>query len=261
MQLIDEIAHTSPLRDWPPLGKLAFALSLLIVNLLARSPFVPLLLLSVGAVLMYKACDGRMPRLLWIIILDAVAIIILGGIIITLLQPGEALWSTFVLGHKVSLTEEGLNTGALVMLRAGAGLTLMMFFALSTPIPHIFVALRRLHIPKEVAELTVLIYRYTFLLLESTARMYMAANSRLGFSSKRRGIGTTAKIAAGLFIGSLDMVDRSNIALGCRNYSGEFRPLMEPAMVDRYWSAATFASCLGVYALTLLSENWLILHG
>ena len=261
MQLMDEIANSSPLRKWPPLGKLALALSLLMINLLAASPFIPLVLFGIGAVLMYKACDGRIPRLLWFIILDAMAIVLFGGVIIALLQPGEVLWALDLSWLSLTVTDEGLNLGVLVVIRALAGLTLMMFFALSTPIPHIFVSLRRLHVPKEIAELTILVYRYTFLLLEMLARMYVAADSRLGYSSRRRSLGTTARIATGIFVNSLDMVDRSNIALGCRNYSGEFRPLREPAKMNGYWGAVTFASCLGMYALTLVSKDWLILHG
>ena len=41
MNTMDEIAYSSPFRDWSPLGKLALTLSLLVSSLIASSILIP----------------------------------------------------------------------------------------------------------------------------------------------------------------------------------------------------------------------------
>ena len=57
--------------------------------------------------------------------------------------------------------------------------------------------------PKEIIELTILVYRYSFLLLEQLDTMYIAATSRLGFKGTRSKLSTSAKLAVG-FVHPLD---------------------------------------------------------
>ncbi|MCL2145958.1 MAG: hypothetical protein FWH45_02115, partial [Methanomassiliicoccaceae archaeon] len=84
---------------------------------------------------------------------------------------------------------------------------------------------RKLRFPDVFVELLVLIYRYTFLLMETAESMHLAAECKFGYSGYRRSMNTTARLAVGVFMRSLDTAEKGQVALQCRNYRGEFQTL------------------------------------
>jgi energy-coupling factor transporter transmembrane protein EcfT len=128
---------------------------------------------------------------------------------------------------KLNITDAGISFALLLYARATAALLLMFSFAMSTPVPHMARALRRLRLPDVFVEMTVLIYRYTFLLMETAERMHLAAECKFGYSGYRRSMRTTARLTVGVFLRSMDTAERGQITLQCRNYRGEFRSLSE----------------------------------
>src|SRR5665647_689380 len=125
----------------------------------------------------------------------------------------------------------------------------MLFFATSTPIPHLSEAMEQLRLPKEISELVVLIYRYSFLLLELLGTMYLAAQCRLGFKGLRNKFRTSGKLAVGLFTRSMEVADRSQVALECRGFRGEFHSFRPPARVTWVWIIVPVLVFVGLYAL------------
>jgi cobalt/nickel transport system permease protein len=261
MNVIDDLAYGSHLRHWPPLGKLLLSFSLLVVNLFARSPFVPLIILLIGLGLMLLSTRGRIPLMLLFIILDGIMLVVIGVIIIAFIEPGAEIWSGSIFLIEADLGWAGVNKAILILVRSLAGMILMLSFAVSTPIPHIFIALRQLRIPAELAELTVLVYRYTFLLLEMLARMHVAAASRLGFNGYRTSLRTTSRIVVGVFINSLDQAERSQIALDCRNFQGEFHTFHRPESAGISWAIGPLALAASMYTITIYTEGWMIMKG
>ena len=242
---IDEIAYSSPFRDWPPLGKFMLALSLLAASLVAASVIVPSAIFFIGFTLLFYSTKMRFPRIIALVLLEGVGIILLGAIVVALVTGGEALWTVNLWGLTLVFSKQGVDLGMLVFMRALAGITVMLWFATSTPIPYLANALRQVRIPKELVELTVLIYRYSFLLLEQLDTMYVAAQSRLGFRGVKNKFRTSAKLSVGVFTRSLDMAERAQVALDCRSYRGEFHCYRPPAKITAKWvilSVLVFAS-------------------
>ena len=87
--------------------------------------------------------------------------------------------------------------------------------------------LRRLHVPKVVIELAVLIYRYLFVLLSVYGNMNHAAASRLGYDGVRRSIRTTGQVYGNLLASSLRRAGAYLDAMESRCYDGEIRFLEE----------------------------------
>ena len=252
MITIDEIAYNSPFRDWSPLGKFVLALSLLISSLVASSIVIPLLCFAIGFALLFYSTRLRFPRVIVIALLEGLLIFLLGAIVIALVTAGDPLWSIDIGIVQLTFSQQGVQLGAMVFLRALAGVTVMLFFATSTPLPQFANALRQVGIPKEFVELTVLIYRYSFLLLEQMGTMYVAANCRLGFQGYRNKYRTTAKLAVGVFTRSLDMADRSQVALDCRGYQGEFHSYRPPAKLSASWVSLSIAVFAGLFSINML---------
>ncbi len=252
MFAIDEIAYASPAKSWPPLGKLLLTLSLLISSLIAGTIIIPLVVLAIGGGMLAYSTRFRFPRVVALALLDGVVVIAVGAAIIALVTGGTPIWQMAWGPLVMAVSAHGLDLAVLVFVRAIAGVTVMLFFATSTPIPHFAHAMRRLRIPVEISELVILVYRYSFLILEESERMYVAATCRLGFVGFRNSLRTTAKLAVGMFIRSIEMAERSQIALCCRNFKGDFPTYRPPARTSMGWVIVSILSFIILFESNLL---------
>lgn len=255
---IGDMAYCSPAYGWPPLGKLALAIALLIASLASSTIFVPLLVLGIGAILLFYSTRFKFPRAIRLALLDAMFILLISTVILAFVTQGsgEPLFTLDLGFMQLSLYPQGVELAALIFVRALAGVVVMFFFATSTPIPHFAQALRSLRVPAYLAELVVLVYRYSFLLLEQLDVMYTAAQCRIGFRGTRNKFRTSGKLAVGLFIRSLDVADRSQNALSCRNFHGDFPSFRPPAKMTVAWAL------LPVFVVgSLLALNFLVVNG
>ena len=255
MFAMDEVAYASPFRDWSPLGKFVIALTLLISSLMASSIVIPFLVFIVGFCLMFYSTRFRLPRVITIALLEGLGIFLIGAIVISLVTSGDHLISIGLGDLELNFSKQGVDLGLLIFLRAVAGATVMLFFATSTPIPYLANALRQLRIPKEIVELIVLVYRYSFLLLEQMDSMYNAAECRLGLSGFKNRLRTTVKIMVGVFTRSLEVAERSQIALSCRSFKGEFHSYRAPAKLTARWVFASLLTFVLLYVINLMLVN------
>jgi energy-coupling factor transporter transmembrane protein EcfT len=245
--------------DWAPLGKLVFAIAILIVNLVSSSMLVPLVTMSMGLILMAYSTNFKIPLIIAFAILEAFLILIIGcGLIsVTGLAEDPGIWDTDFLWMHWHMTEASFNTAWLILLRGTAGITVMLSFATSTPIPHMSLALKQVRMPVEISEIVVLIYRYAFLLLERMEAMWNAAHSRLGFNGFRNNISTVAAIAVGIFIQSTNLSEKSQVALECRNYRGYFPVYREPAKMGLKWLVLIIVVFAVLYMFGKYTEGWI----
>lgn len=174
-------------------------------------------------------------------LLEGVVIFLIGALVIALVtREGKVLLDINLLSLNLSLTQGGVQRGLTVFLRALAGVAVMLFFATSTPIPHFAAVLRQLHIPSYITELVILVYRYSILLFETLATLYTGAQCRLGFQGTENRLRTTGKLAVGLFIRSWEIAERSQTALYCRNFRGDFPSFRPPARMTLVWGLLPF---------------------
>ncbi|WP_174590320.1 cobalt ECF transporter T component CbiQ [Methanocella conradii] len=244
---IDSLAYQSRALHWPPLGKLLLSICLLIGSLSSKSPYGPLLVLGVGLFLFLYSTGGKMPSFIIFLIGSVMAFSLAGVFIIALTQAGQPILGIAVAGATIGVTREGLSLAALVFLRTFAGLFVMLFFAASTPIPHIFNSLNSVGLPDYIAEITILIYRYSFMMLEQSWQMLNAAGCRMGFSGWRNSMRTMGMVAANMFIRSLEFAERSQYALQSRNFGGRFPLFQKPAEMTPAWGIISIVALAGVY--------------
>ena len=222
---VDMAAYRSPMIRWSPLGKLLLVLSLLVLDIASPSVWMSVFACGVGITLFAYGSSLRPPRVLMYLFLYAMVFIVISAVIFTVVIPGDTAFSLSFFGLTINFTDAGLSFGTLIFLRATAAVLLMFAFAVSTPVPHLAAALKKLRLPDVFIEMMVLIYRYTFLLMESAESMHLAAECKFGYSSYKKSAKTTSRIAVGVFIRSLDTAEKGQIALQCRNYRGEFKSL------------------------------------
>ncbi len=259
MSAIDSLAYKSPFRSWPPLGKLLFSLSLLCASILSPTPLVPLVVFLIGIALLYRSTSLRLPRLMGLACLNTFALLSISVLIIAAMAGGTPIWGIQVLGATLSVSAQSANLAILIFMRAIAGFSVLLFFATSTPVPHLFIALRQMGVPKHVSELTVLVYRYSFLVIEQAGQMWQAADCRLGFSSAGRAVSTSGYLVGNLFIRCMDFAERSQKALECRNFNGSFEPLRLPSALTWEWAAASAVSFAALFLAGQAFQNAFVL--
>jgi len=254
---MDELAYSSRMVGWAPLGKLLFVMAMLVVGLVVNSILIPIITFTIGICLMAYSTNLKVPLILSLAILEAIAIMILGSGMISIMgdHSATALWESKILWFDIYMTEVSFNKAWLIFFRAIAGVTLMLAFACSTPIPHLAHAFKTLHFPAEVTELIVLIYRYAFLLLEKFLTMLSAAQCRLGYNGSMTAIKSYAGAMAGTFIFSMELAEKSEAALACRNYEGYFPVYHTPSKMSVLWAVVSVGLAVGLYYLGTQTEG------
>ena len=254
---MDALAYSSRMLGWAPLGKLILVIAVLVVNVMTDSVVTAFAVLALGLALMAYSTNMKIPFMLGVAIAEALLILIVACGIISIngdhSQP--CIWSAHFLWLDFYMTADSFNQAWLVLLRSVAGITMMMAFATSTPIPHLAQALRQIRIPDEICEIVVLIYRYAFLLLERMDTMWSAAGSRLGFSGIRRSISTVASIAVGIFTSSMNLADKAQVSLECRGYRGYFPIYNRPQRAGIGWISVAIVAFALLYILGIHTEG------
>ncbi len=124
------------------------------------------------------------------------------------------------------ITDKSLNTAISVLLRSLASLSILFYLIITTSIPELVSALKKLKLPDFAVEILLLVYRTVQTLFDEAERLDRAASSRLGYASFKSFLKTTSMLAYSLFIKSLSRAEKLNVAMAARCYAGEF-PVLE----------------------------------
>lgn len=215
MSQLDTVANTNRWR-----GKSLTEKSLLALGMLAIAVGVPswqgallVAFLMTAATLL----GARVPLRVWWHTLIAPLGFLLVGVIGIALQ---------IDGHlHVGLAPHGIELAGRLAARALAGVTCLLFLALTTPATHLVAGLRRIGIPAEIAELALLIYRFLFLLTDTAEAMHAAQAARLGHSTYRRHLHSLGLLIANLLPRALSRAKALEVGLAARGWRGDLRVL------------------------------------
>lgn len=196
------------------------------------------------AVLAFTFLGARVPLRLWL----ATVVLPLG-----FLASGGLMLLVEIGGDGISLAPGGAEKAALLCLRAMAATFCLMFLALTTPMADLFAGLRRLAVPAEIVELALLTYRFVFLIADEAAAMTAAQRARLGHSSRRRWLRSTAMVAANLLPRALARARRMETGLAARGWQGEMRVLSSRVPICRKTVALVLAVQLAVLLAVVLA--------
>lgn len=200
---IEEYAYASGMRQVNAGLKTGFCLTVLLLDLILDSPAVSLFIVITMSAVTVGAGGIKIRDYLRMMRIPAVFIICSG---IALL-----------------LTTESAGRTAEVTLRALGAVSAFYFLILSTTVSEILMMLRRCHMPKLLAELMYLIYRYIFVLTDVWREMNTAARARLGYVDCRTSLRTFGAVAGNLLVLSMQRANACYDAMESRGYDGELR--------------------------------------
>jgi len=107
----------------------------------------------------------------WLIVLGFTGVIAIPALFVTPGRPIAMLGST-------AITEQGLRTAILLILRVETAVTFTTVLILCTPWTHLLKALRALRLSREAIAMLAMTYRYVFLLVETASQMFESRRSR-----------------------------------------------------------------------------------
>lgn len=254
MMIIDKLAYSSKLRYKNPAVKAAFAVGSLLICVGARSFIVSLIIFSVMAglaVLSSKISALRYLKLMSIpfgfMVLSTIAIVV------NITDRPMDLASIPVGSKYLAISWYSLTEGARLVAVALASVSCLYFLTLTTAMLDILAVLRKLHCPKIMIELMMLIYRYIFVILDMAGAITTSQNCRLGnkdFMTELRSVG---QMLAVLLIRSLKKSSLLFESMESRCYNGEIKVLNEyyPIEIRDVIGVAGFLSLMLAIAILL----------
>ncbi len=198
-----------------------FALVLAVTLSRRISVVAGLLLVAIVLATLSRVSPVILAKRVWLIALGFTGVIALPALFVT---PGRVVAS---LGS-LSITEQGLRTAALLLLRVETAVTLTTLLILCTPWAQVLKALRALHLPKEAVTMLAMSYRYIFLLVETAGQMFESRISRtvgtLPPSEQRH---MAARTAGVLLSKSVALSNEVYVAMESRGFRGDIQVLTD----------------------------------
>ncbi|MFH8371229.1 cobalt ECF transporter T component CbiQ [Streptomyces sp. NPDC018031] len=243
---IDAAAHSSRWRHRHPLEKALLGLGLTVTAVcLPPWPGAPLVAAATLALLLGPA--GVAGRQLWRAFRIPLGFCVTGALPL-LVQVGGP-------HGPLSLAPGGPEQAGQLLLRTSAASLGVLLFAFTTPVSDVFPRLVRAGVPAAVVDVALVMYRISFLLLDTLSRVRQAQAARLGHTSRAAAWRSVAGLGAIAFVRAFDRAGRLQAGLAGRGYDGTLRVLLPPATVSRRFVGATAALLTGLVVLTLVLER------
>ncbi|MCL0075555.1 cobalt ECF transporter T component CbiQ [Dehalococcoidia bacterium] len=198
--------------------KIAFISIALVINLMSPTIFSSL---GIAVFCLITLLSIKIPPGLLLLRLTmplVMAVIVL--IIQTFLYGGTPLFTIPIWGFHLVGYAEGLARGLLIMGRVIGGVSLILFLSMSTPTNKLLMAACWFRVPKLFIELTLLVYRYVFVLIEEVVAIRNAQKVRLGYRNRRQGMKSLGILGGSLILRAYDRADRIFDAMIARGYTG-----------------------------------------
>lgn len=258
---IDAYAYANKLRWVHPAEKIVFAGVTIALCLASGSLLV--CLLALGMVTLVVTRGAGIPlHAFWHFVRLPLGFIIIGVLTVAIVGvPADGAGSVASLPvgpWRIGATPGSLAQAGRILAVSLASVSCTLFLALTTPMVDLTEQLRRWHVPVLFIELMTLIYRFIFVLLETAAKMHIAQESRLGYSTWRRTLRSVGMLASNLYLRANARASALFTALSARGYTGELRVLRS----EPVWSArnvrliALADGLLLLVALTVRREGW-----
>jgi cobalt/nickel transport system permease protein len=185
------VAVTTPLHAWPAFVACALALGL--IAALAR----------VGAGIVWSRVRVILPLVVFV---AAFVPFVRGG---PSVQVGP-----------LSLSEQGLETFALVTIKATIGAVSAVLLGATTSFPDILHGLERLRTPRLLTVIAAFMYRYVFVIVDEARRMRAALVARAYRPRHLGQVAAIGRLVTALFLRSYERGERVYLAMMARGYAG-----------------------------------------
>jgi cobalt/nickel transport system permease protein len=180
-----------------------------------------LFVLAVAIGILSKVSLFVLAKRVWLVVLGFTAVIAIPATFVT---PGNPVAT---LGF-LTITEQGLRTAAMLILRVETAVTFTTLLILCTPWTHVLKALRAFRLPKEAIAMLAMTHRYVFLLVETASQMLESRRSRtVGILKPAEQRRMAARTAGVLLSKSIELSNEVYLAMQSRGFRGDIQILSD----------------------------------
>lgn len=249
---IDKLCYSSRLRYENAGEKAAFSAATLCVCIASRSIEVSCAVLAATAYL--TVVKGGLSAARYLRFLTLPAAFLFAGTLAILIQLSPVpldLAAVPIGGWYLTASTETLRYTARLILTALASVSCLYFLSLSTPVPDLLEVLRKLHCPKLLVELMLLVYRFVFLLLDTASAISTAQNCRLGNRDWKTSLRSFGQMGAALMLLSVKRANQLYTAMEARCCDDTIRVLPEsrPPRAGVVAAIVLFEAALVLFAI------------
>lgn len=221
---IDEVAYHNPLAKKNPFIKCGVGMGGLILAISIPSYTVLLSILLLMNILILGV--ARIDFKFYLKLLGIPSGFLILSISMTLItvsqNPIGFERAIYFLGSYIGYTKATLNTALYLLIRCFVCINCMYFMTLTVGMNQQIKVLKKLHMPHEMIELIILMYRFIFIFIEEVEQIKLAQEMRFGYKGLKRSYHSTGMLIKLLMKRMISHYKRLCIVLEMKLYNGTF---------------------------------------
>ena len=224
MYKIDEVAYHNPLAKKNPFVKCGLGMGglILAISIQSYGLLMGILLLMNILILGVARIDFKF-YLKLLSIPSGFLFLSISMILITVNQsPVEFERAIYFLGNYIGYTKETLGAALYLLVRCFVCINCMYFMTLTVGMNQQIKVLKKLHIPHEIIELIILMYRFIFIFIEEVEQIKLAQEMRFGYKGLKRSYHSTGMLIKLLMKRMISRYKKLCVILEIKLYNGKF---------------------------------------
>ena len=221
----DRYAYTNELRNISPKIKVSYSFLLIILALISHKILVHLMIFLLNTFLIGFVAKIKLQSYFKLLLMPMVFIllsVISLGININTSQLVDPIISYKIYNIYIGITRESIGQGSLVFIRSIAAISASYFILFTTPMVDLIKLLKSLKLPKEIIEIMVLTYKFIFVLLDESKKIYEAQAMRNGYKNIRNTYQSIGILIKMILLNTFNRYKAMQETLEIRQFTGEF---------------------------------------
>lgn len=228
MIAIDKLSYASKLRKKNGTVKFSYAMITLLICVISRASLAAVVVLLVNAFLTINKGGVSCRKYARYMALPLIFLILSTlAVAVNLSTVPMDLFALKLGKHYLTGSRQGLFYALQLILTALSSVSCLYFLSMTTPMPDILNVLNRLHCPRLLGELMLLIYRYIFVLLDTAGHIRISQQSRLGNKNYVTAVKSFGALGAQLMLRAIVRSKALYNAMEARCYDGTIRVLSQ----------------------------------
>ena len=225
---LDTLAYSNRLRHLPPAQKLYFALALLLLASIAHYPVQIVIFgwmsiwIVIYAGIPYRIYGSMILGVMTFLATSMLALAVESNSTAQAIQA-DSLWHLSVWGGEIYLSRQGSIQAIAVLIRSLASTSALFSIVLTIPAIDLAIAGKKAGFPPIAIELSLLVYRFIFLLADTAQKIVTAQVSRGGYRTHRLRLNSLNLLVRQLIGRTASRYQQLTLGVKARGFQQEFR--------------------------------------
>ena len=224
MLIIDKYAYTNSLSEKNPYIKTIFSILFLIISLIIENPVYQIAIIATMSIIILSTSKMGISEYLKLLSIPLIFMIMsILAIIISISTEKIDMLTYFTIGSTyIGISKFGLYSALKILARSISCLTCVYFLMLTTPFNQLIQVFKKLHIPDNVIEIAMLIYRFIFIFLEEVHEIYKSQEMKMGYMGMKNSYNSLGLLVNMLYKRMMKRYEDMSIALDMKLFDGKF---------------------------------------